>query len=365
MNKILTKVNLAIRSSVLADAAESCSGYLRNGFLHISVESAGCKFRNAGCCTMCDYGCGKPASAADVAYYMENIWNEKTEPVSEFLVGSCGSIFDANEISNEVLDAVLWFLVNHQVLSVIFETHYSTVTADILTQVKNALASDISCVSIEMGLESADPYVLNNSINKYLDLSALRNTIMLIKSFDMGVILNVFLGAPFLTPALQLADAERAIKWACDNGADSVVIFPANIKPRTLVGYLYDKGRYERQYAWFLVELLNRIPNDIIDKTELSWYGDRQKMGIAKNTLPPYACEICEGLLQEFFAAYNAVRCDASAKRKLVDEVLDKSNLCGCYAAMKDSLDRPGENAEVVVARELKLLAQEFKLEGI
>lgn len=362
MNKILAKANLAMRSSILERVGEPCSGYMRNGFLHISIESKGCRYRNAGHCTMCDYGEGDSISEADVTHYMEKVWNESCDPVCELLVGSCGSIFDTDEISTRVLNAILQFLVMHPISSVIFETHYTTVTSEVLNHLKNILDGSIGDIFIEMGLESADPYILKNSINKHMNLSELRKKIDLIKSFGISSVLNVFLGAPFLTPMLQLTDAEHAIQWAFENGADGVVVFPSNIKCNTLIGYLYDRGRYKRLSAWLLVELLNRASHDILGKIELSWYGDRQKLEMAKNVLPPYACDKCDDSLQEFFMTFNTMRSNADARRELIDGLLNKSNICRCYDEMKISLEQPSENTKTLVSRELKLLAKELNL---
>lgn len=364
MNSLLAKANIKIRSLIPPNEMEPCSGYFRNGFLHMSIASAGCRFRNAGYCSMCDYGRGKTASKADVIHFMERVWREISDPVHEVLVGSCGSFFDHCEISEGVRDAVLRFLSAHPTPSVIFETHYTTVTADNLTHVKNVLAGSAGEITIEMGLESAEPYILENSINKFMDLSALHATIKLVKSFDMSVVLNVLLGAPFLTPALQLADAEQAIRWALDNGADGVVVFPANIKNGALTGYLNNIGRYDRQNAWLLVELLSRVSYSMSGKIELSWYGDRQKQGIEKNALPPYACEKCDDSLQEFFTAYNNMRSNAEARQNLIAELLSRTGMCDCFAHMKASLDQNDENAETLISRELTLLAQEFSVEG-
>jgi hypothetical protein len=49
----------------------------------------------------------------------------------------------------------------------------------------------------------------------------------LIKKNGMGVVLNVFLGAPYLNLREQIDDAKKAIEWAVAHGSDRVVVFPA------------------------------------------------------------------------------------------------------------------------------------------
>lgn len=308
---------------------------------------------------MCDYGRGKRLSANQVQFLMESAWSESTAPIFELLLGSCGSILDEDEIPKDVLDEILNFVVAHPVPVLIFETHYTTVTPDVLAYIQKKLSGSVDDIVLELGLESSDPNVLQNSLNKYMCLEELKEKIVLIKSFGMSVVLNVFLGAPFLSTAQQLSDTLQTIYWASENGADRIVVFPANIKKNTLMGYLYQKGRYNRPSAWLLVELLKQIPVDITEKIELSWYGDRQDNGIAANALPPEACPVCHGNLQRFFKAYTATN-SVSEKTHLLQNILIQSANCDCYTRMLGDIDASPK----IGHDNLQTLIDEFELKG-
>ena len=51
----------------------------------------------------------------------------------------------------------------------------------------------------------------------------------------MSACTNVLLGAPFLCERDQLDTAVKSVNWAFEQGTDSVVVFPMNIKPFTLL----------------------------------------------------------------------------------------------------------------------------------
>ena len=80
------------------------------------------------------------------------------------LLGTCGSILDEREIAPPVLNAVLKTVQDSGVPTVILETHYTTVTPQILEQLKAALPNQE--VVLELGFESADPWVLEHSLCK-------------------------------------------------------------------------------------------------------------------------------------------------------------------------------------------------------
>ena len=127
-----------------------------------------------------------------------------------------------------------------------------------------------------MGFESSDSFVLRECLNKVLDLHQLSTAIDLIHDFSMEASLNVFLGTPFMNTRAQLDTALHSIEWAFVHGADSVVIFPCNIKPFTVVYEMYRNGSYKRISQWLLIELLSRIPEQYLQNISLSWYGDRK-----------------------------------------------------------------------------------------
>ena len=69
-------------------------------------------------------------------------------------------------MSFHVLHTILNIVHEARIPTVILETHYVTVTDQVLTQISELL-SDREVV-IELGLESAEPQVLDRSLGKYI-----------------------------------------------------------------------------------------------------------------------------------------------------------------------------------------------------
>lgn len=305
-------------------------------FLHICFSSVGCQYRKAGYCTMCDYGGGRNITAEEaVSGFLKAIENTP-HLVREVLLGTCGSILDESEMAPQVLTALLETVFNHGIPSIILETHYTTVTQAILEKIQQVLPGRE--IIIELGFESSDPNVLEHSLCKYMDLDALADTIRRIKNMGMSPVLNVFLGAPFLTAEEQIRDAEKSIAWAVAHGASRVVVFPANIKPNTLLWKLYQAGRYKRISHWELIELLSRLDDILLEKVELSWYGDRQEAGRDIQILPPTSCSCCQPSLMSFYQAFME-SFDPRQRKNLLKRLYTQTS-CNCQHDFLASLHR-------------------------
>lgn len=317
----------------------------REHLLHVCLNSVGCRFRNSGSCTMCDYGQGNNISIADIRELIEQI-----EPMlmvgDSVLVGSLGSVLDEDEVSRECLEKLLYFLGETNAQSIILETHYTTLNADVCSWLRECLQK--KDIVIEIGLESVDSYVQEKCLNKTIDCDLLKKKIELLHKYDFSVTANVFLGAPFLYAGAQILDAEKTILWSKENDIDSVVIFPANIRKNTLLDFLYRNGKYEPIQQWAVFDLLNRVPVSYLDRIYLSWYGDwfdYDESGIANN-LPPVACDACTNSWREFYHVFLA--CHSAKERKQIlaqyDDIL--SQKCDCkqhfYVAVNNA---PGDDS--------------------
>lgn len=309
-------------------------------FLHCCIESCGCRFsRDKGACVMCDYGIGHNLTP----YELENTLAFQLQPqlksVSTVLFGSYGSIFDVEEISEDCFDVILDFIVAQKIQSVIFETHCSTVTVGKLKKIQDKLFSENIKVSIEMGYESCDKFILEHCLNKTLNLGQLKNTVELIHDYQMGVTLNVLLGAPFLSAREQLDTAIESVAWAFEQKADHVVLFPCNIKPFTLLYRLYENGFYTPVSQWMLIELLANVPEDQLEHVSLSWYGDRKNFyeNDAFSLIPPRDCEKCHERIFQLYHVFLKER-DAKKKKKLVDGLRGERKDCDCHEKLMKEL---------------------------
>lgn len=337
MDTVLIRKNQAARDT-RAQHLRLCEVWNRGDFLHICFSSVGCRFREAGYCTMCDYGGGRAVTAEEASTELKKALGMASGTVREILLGTCGSILDERELAPQVLSAVLETVRASSIPSVIFETHYTTVTPQILSRLQKALPDQE--IVLELGFESATPQVLEHSLCKYMDLDALAEIVSLIRSFGMVAVLNVFLGAPFLTPEEQIQDAVHSIAWAAAHGASRVVVFPANVKPNTLLWQMYQEGSYRRISHWMLIELLRRLDDGLLEKVELAWYGDRQTAGRAVEAIPPKSCPLCRQKLMDFYEAFLG-DFDPQRRRRLLEELCEAAD-CSCREDVLRELDEAG-----------------------
>lgn len=281
MNKILSDANKKLHKNIKSDNVPFVLRE-RHSMLHVCIGSSGCNFKKSGCCVMCNYGHSSLICENEVSSLF-SIIKQKESDFTSILIGTYGSLFDINEIPPKIFTKILKSLNEIDIKTVIFETHYSTVSNEKLREIRSIL-SDKEIV-IELGLESSNQFVLNESLNKQIDLIEFKRIITTIHKFNnMYVSANVFLGAPFLTPLEQIEDSLQTIIWAVKNGVDNVVVFPANIRKNTLIEYLYRHGRYDELSNWSLFELLLRIPVEYQSKVYLSWFGDWDDEKIINNS---------------------------------------------------------------------------------
>lgn len=104
----------------------------------------------------------------------------------------------------------------------------------------------------------------------------------------------------------QFDSTLQSIEWAFGHGADSVVIFPCNIKPFTVIYELYKNGLYKRISQWLLIELLSQIPEKHLKDISLSWYGNRKNFyeNDSFPLIPPEDCEECHEKLFDFYEKF-------------------------------------------------------------
>ena len=137
MNTILSKANKILHSN-LKKSDSPFTIRRRANLLHVCLGSNGCRLSRMGSCTMCNYGLGEMISEKDINRMMACV-REHEKIIDSVLIGSYGSIFDTLEIPEHILDAVIDGLSDIDIRIIIFETHYTTVTKEILKKVSTKL----------------------------------------------------------------------------------------------------------------------------------------------------------------------------------------------------------------------------------
>ncbi len=311
-----------------------------DSFLHCCIESQGCRFsKAAGACVMCDYGIGKNLTPSELECALKEQLRPELPKGGTVLFGAYGSVLDEYEISRECLDVILNFASEYDLERIIFETHYSTVTAEKLRKIRSALGNK-SAITIEMGYESCDEYILSNCLRKVMNLNELKNVMSLIHDEGMETSLNVFVGAPFISTREQTLTAVKSVEWAFSNGADDVVLFPANIKPFTLLFELYKAGHYSEVTHWQFIDVLNRIPEKDLNKVSFSWYGDRKNFYENNQypLIPPKSCDKCCDKIFEFYRDFRSTL-SVSERKQLLNNLINGETECECRTEYLHSFD--------------------------
>lgn len=114
-------------------------------------------------------------------------------------------------------------------------------------------------------------------------------------------IVNVLLGAPFLSRQEQVEDTLQTIQKLLGQGVDYITLFPVNIKQHTLPCFLHQHQQYDVVCGDMIVEVLTNLTADDLFRIDVAWYGEHQE----EETIPPYFCPKCQAELPELIRAYN------------------------------------------------------------
>ncbi len=329
MNKDLILRNKNIRKNrPIVPKDKLYSVYENNGVFQICFRSRGCSNYLNGSCIMCDYGVGTNITKEEIALAFDNALKERKYDIKILLLNTYGSILDNTEISEECFEVLLEKIQKTDINIIIFETHYNTISEEKISLIKNKLNN--KRINFELGFETSNEIVRENNLLKRINNKQFIETIRLIHSFDMGVIINLLVGIPFLSTPEQLEDVLNSIKWCVENEVDEIDLFHINIKPYTLLKELYDEGKYELISHWLLIEVLNRIPLAYLSKIYLAWYGNRElKYVNGEHSIFPQSCHICYESIMKFYKEF--LLNDNSQYRKELIENLINNTKCNCY----------------------------------
>jgi len=242
-------------------------------FARLWFRTRGCSKDRQGSCTFCNYGGGGPTEPQDIVRGVADGLVEAAALAPQtLLVSPSGSMFDPVEVPPSARHAVLRLIAGTEVPEVICETRAETVTDGVLAEWVGALAGKRTYV--ELGLESADPWISTWCLNKTLDRADYVAAVERTRAHGVGVITNVVVGTPFLEPQEAVEDAVRSIRWALAAGSTSVALFPLHVRGWTVLERLWRSGQYAPPSLWSLVEVLHRLGPDAVDRVTISWHRD-------------------------------------------------------------------------------------------
>ena len=282
---------------------------------------------------MCNYGSGIPLQSLDkLEAQFDAQLDTAGDALETLILCTNGSFLDDMNVPVEAQRSLLRRAQQSVASTVIIETHLDTLSQEKLRMVRTLIPE--KPVILELGLESANPFVQKNCYLKEVPLDLLEKTMASAEKIGFAFQLNVILGAPFLSKKEQMDDAEQTIRWALSHRAMSA-LFPMNIKPYTLLRYAYRHGLYTPISHWMMPLLLSRFSADELAQIDLAWYGNRQIRYDVPDaaTVFPADCSICHEPLQRFYQSY-VLTSDGKDRRRLVEKILAsgrKSCVCMEY----------------------------------
>ena len=311
----------------------------------------GCQWDSVGGCTMCNYGRGFDLNEQEIINAVKQGLSALPNDVSELFLSPSGSLIDPQEVPPIVRQEIYKLINKHSTDYFAFETRAEFINKEALDEIKRMISN--KNIGIEIGLESANPWIRKFCINKGNQLEDFINAAQLIKKYDFECLANVSLGTAFLTPREALSDAVNSSRWALENGAHTVVLFPMHVKPYTLLEWLYKKGYYKPPTLWMFIEALYNIGPENINNIDISWY----KSGYSdesKIIASPDSCDKCKPTV------YNLL--DKYRKTRDFDIVYKLHNFkCGCKQ-MEDEATELQKPLKERIFEIYSILAEDFEL---
>ena len=282
-------------------------------FASLWFRTRGCKHDHRGGCTMCNYGISTPVPYDEMIESVRvGLSLLPTDEAMMLLVSPSGSMLDEWEVPTPAREGILRLVRETRCRTYVCETRIETITEDKVRQYVEILDNKIAC--IEVGLESANPWILQHCINKAISLEQYKESMNLLRKYNVPSIANVLVGTPFLSPSEAIEDAVRTVQWAFAQGTDACTIFPVHVKQWTLVEWLWRHGYYSPPSLWSLVEVLNRLGPALAQKVTISWYkiyseespwGTLDPVDDLGYLASPATCDQCQPQVMRLLDAYR------------------------------------------------------------
>jgi len=323
-NQILSRINKKIRNGRKRNESldvfyprieEVVGGY----YLELWFTTEGCSFDKNGSCTMCNYGVGNKVDNEIIIKKLEDYLDKLKLDITELMISPSGSLWDKNEVNEELLHDIYNLVNNCNINLFMIETRIDTINQLKLQKIRATIPN--KKLIIEIGLESSNNWVLKYLINKKLKIDTFKSKIDLIKSNNIGIYTNISLGNAFLTEKEAIKDTIESIRFAFNSDIDKVVIFPIHIKPNTFIEWLHQNNFYQTISLWSLIEVLNSVEKELLQKIEIAWYKsyyeDDSKMLSSPTTCPKCRDKVID-LLDEYRSTcsfksieqLNAIKCE-------------------------------------------------------
>jgi radical SAM enzyme (TIGR01210 family) len=321
----------------------------------IYFRSFGCRFDRAGECSMCNYAAAERVTSDRITGFVAKALGE-SDSYDALGISPFGNMFDPVEVPEEARRRIFEMAAATDCTSFSCESRPETFDGD---QIDEAVAIfGGRPVFVNIGLESAHPWIQANCVGKSLDLSSYQSSVSTLTEHGARPITNLLLGAPFLTEREAIQNSASSIRWALGQGSYLCVLFPSNVKGFTLQEWLWQRGAFQVPSLWSLIAAIREVGPVLAERVRLSWFSasvsDAQSAQISDPVRAvPTTCPECHDDVVSQLSTFNAIGDFA-----IIDQLAGSS--CRCRSAWERMISESAADLRDRVADRYGMIAREM-----
>lgn len=285
-------------------------------------------FRTRGCTWALKSGCSM------CGYFNDSYWNkisdddllkqfetamEKYSGEKFVKIFTSGSFLDDEEIKPKVRNEILSKLAK-TANKISVESRSEYIADKKLSEIKKIVGNTIFEVGI--GLETADDFVRENSINKGFTFDDYKKAAQVLKKYKFKVKTYVLIKPLFLSERKSIDDAIETVK-KIKNLTDVISFNPTNVQKNTLVNYLWRRKQYRPAWLWSVVKILKEskkiIGKNVHIKCDVAGGGNIRGAHNCKNCNSVFLDKISEFSLSNDTKIFDDLQCEC--KEKWLDQI--------------------------------------------
>jgi radical SAM enzyme (TIGR01210 family) len=206
-----------------------------------------------------------------------------------------GSFLDSNEIPEVFWRDSLAYLEQHPTLKrILVESRVPFIRGDSLRKLKRHLAPH-QRMEVGIGVETANPFLRNNVLNKNLKWNDLERAVNLLREYDFGFVAYILIKPQTLSESEALEDAVASAEKLADVATSAgfragewrLAFEPVFITEGTVLEEFWKSGMYELVNLWTVVEVVKRsrhLTDVFVGLSDEGWSRGRRPEGCSRCT---------------------------------------------------------------------------------
>jgi hypothetical protein len=223
------------------------------------LRTRGCTWAFQSGCSMCGYfndsAWSNVSSDELMKQYTAAMEKYAGQPIVKIFTS--GSFFDECEIPVPVRSKILVDL-GEKTQKVVVESRPEYIVKETVSDASKVIHP--KTLEVGIGLETADDFIREHSINKGFTLNDYKKAAELLRKNKCSVKTYVLVKPPFLTEEESIRDSIATVK-NIKSLTDTFSFNPVNVQRRTFVEYLWKRRQYRPPWLWSIVEILKNTKN--------------------------------------------------------------------------------------------------------